>query len=119
MADFTVKLWGQKQRPWGWEVRVDLTDAQGGIRNEVLTFPMKDVKDIPDTPAIAKGVDNLLSRIEAQRLSEEVEAVQKPIREAQETKEAFMGKVASGLIKAEDSILALQPYVKVAAVGVK
>lgn len=35
-----LSVWGQCQRPWGYEVRADFRgDVTGRIYNEVLTFP--------------------------------------------------------------------------------
>jgi hypothetical protein len=38
-----IKTWGKVQRPWGWEVRADYDDGNGGILN--LSFPCLESDD--------------------------------------------------------------------------
>jgi hypothetical protein len=104
-------IWGQKFRSGFYEVRVDLQDDSGRIYNEVLNFPAKDGKDVPDEKTTAVAVDDLVIRVEAKRVMEAEELVQAPIRKAEATKEDFMSAVSAGLIKADEALAELQAVV--------
>jgi hypothetical protein len=75
--DFTVKLWGAKARPWGYEVRVDLIDpASGRIYNEVLTFTDKAAAVGKDRNA---AVQQVQERIRAQAAAAAAQANSPPV----------------------------------------
>ena len=60
--DFPVKTWGAKERPWGYEVRVDVTDlATGRIYNEVMVF-----KDKAGAVDLKAALQQVQARIKAQ-----------------------------------------------------
>lgn len=68
----TQLVWGHVERPWGYEVRVDL-EHDGAIRNEVLTFAARPADDV-----LAARVEALRAGIEereAARLAAEAEAL--------------------------------------------
>lgn len=73
MGDFIINPWGGCQRPWGYEVRVDITQASTRrIFNEVLTFPSKitalDVKN--SDKAIRILLDRIISELQDDAKSE-------------------------------------------------
>ena len=73
-ANFQITTWGAKQRPWGFEVRVDVAYLPTGrIFNEVLVFP--DKATALDTKASGDALQVLKDRIAA-RLIEEAKPVQ-------------------------------------------
>ena len=50
----TTRTWGRVQRPWGYEIRVDITDGDGNIRSEVMNFDSE-----PDDETLASKVAEL------------------------------------------------------------
>ena len=60
--------WGHTVRPWGYEVRVDFTDADTGrIYNEVMTFPSEPVQASIDAEVlVAKAKAELVAYPPAQ-----------------------------------------------------
>jgi hypothetical protein len=110
----TLLILGHKSRPWGYEVRVDLQDDLGRIYNEVLNFPARGKEgDRPDQETIAKAVDELAARVAARLAAQAEESALEPVRRALETKAEFMAAVSAGLIKADDAVKDLEPYVTV------
>lgn len=106
-------IWGHKFRPWGYEVRVDLQDESGKIHNEVLNFPVRSEKDILDRDAVSKAADELAVQLATRLAVQEDELAREPGRRAMEVKNEFMLAVSAGLIKADDLVNDLEPYVTV------
>jgi hypothetical protein len=85
MALTLLSVWGHVARPWGWEVRVDLTDEAGAIHNEVLTFPAE-----PSAPDLDAAVAACASALDARLTAEAAAALKAP----EPTREELVAKVA-------------------------
>ena len=66
LVDKETLIWGQVERPWGYEVRVNFTDEQGKIYNEVLNF-----KEKPKEEELADSVKQLKAQVEMRASWEE------------------------------------------------
>lgn len=63
MPIVSVRTWGRVQRPWGFEVRVDLTDDTGFIHNREMVF-----KSEPDDATLTARVALVQADVEASLL---------------------------------------------------
>ena len=73
-TNFQITTWGAKQRPWGFEMRVDVIYLPTGrVFNEVLIFPNKAAA--LDARTSGDALQMLKDRIVAQ-LTDEVKPVQ-------------------------------------------
>lgn len=66
------RIWGQCQREWGYEVRVDYTDTDGSMHHQVISF-----KTEPTSIEITNEIDAFKQRIAAskQELLQGIEVV--------------------------------------------
>lgn len=70
-----LNIWGDTERPWGYEIRVDLK-TENKIYNEILTFKKK-----PTVDEINEAIQDKKSRIE------NLQSLPKPISQISELKE--------------------------------
>ena len=60
MNIINTSIWGQVQREWGFEIRVDFTDDTGKIHNETLVFEKE-----PDDKMLKKRIEELKASVES------------------------------------------------------